>query len=216
MGGVNVSPEDFFRCFEEKTGDGCTSWGINIPRLKIYNNKYEVVHLGREICPARQAPGMLTKQGINVILIGKAADVIGAEGAHHFSQVSTQKVLKLVLWCLEKLNSGLIFANIQETDLAGHEQNTRKYAFFLEMVDKAIPQILEKLSGDDIFLITGDHGNDPTIGHPNHTREKTPLILFSRKIKSQDYGERKTLADIGASITKFFHAPPPESGRSFI
>jgi phosphopentomutase len=120
------------------------------------------------------------------------------------------------LWCLEKLNSGLIFANIQETDLAGHEQNTRKYAFFLEMVDKAIPQILEKLSGDDIFLITGDHGNDPTIGHPNHTREKTPLILFSRKIKSQDYGERKTLADIGASITKFFHAPPPESGRSFI
>lgn len=216
MGGVDVSCEDFFRCLEIKTKDGYTAWGINIPKLKIYNDRYRVIHMGHGVNPERQTPQILTKNGVVVVLIGKTADVIKAEEAFYHPQVSTKKVLNEMIQQLDYIDHGFIFANIQETDLAGHEQDVVKYSRFLELIDAYLPKILGKLDENDVFLITGDHGNDPTIGHTNHTREKTPLILFSKQFLSQDLGTRQTLADIGASVASFFHVPSPEFGRSFI
>ncbi len=216
MGGVGVSQEHFSSCFEIQTRDGYTAWGINIPKLSIYNEQYRVIHMGYGIDPETQAPQILRRHAIPVALIGKTADVIVADGAFYQSEVQTPMIISSLISYLKTLDHGFIFANVQQTDLAGHEENVRKYSRYLEMVDAAIPDILKLLRPNDIFIITGDHGNDPTIGHTSHTREKTPLILFSKKIVPMDFGVRETLADIGATVAKFFSVEPPQSGLPLV
>lgn len=60
-----------------------------------------------------------------------------------------------------------------------------------------------------------DHGNDPTIGHPHHTREMVPLLLYGAK-GPRELGTRTTLADVGATALAYFDAPLPENGQSFL
>ncbi len=212
MGGTGVTQKHFHTCFEIKVRDGCTAWGINIPKLGIYNEKYRVIHMGYGIDPDKQVPQILRTHNIPVVLIGKTADVLVAEGASYQSEVQTDVILASLLDRVRTLPYGCIFANVQQTDLSGHEQDVKKYSQYLEMVDRAVPAIIANLGEHDLCIITGDHGNDPTIGHTNHTREQTPLILFSKKIPSTDFGVRNTLADIGATVAEFFNVEAPEYG----
>lgn len=214
MGGVNVKVDDFYKCLEIKKRDGYTAWGINIPKLGIYNEKYRVVHMGFGVDPSVQISQILCNEKIPVTLIGKAADVITADRAEYLPEVYTDEVVKKVIAKSQESRAGFIFANIQETDLSGHEQDSRKYALLLEKLDEALPKVLNTLKDQDIFIITGDHGNDPTIGHTNHTREKTPFMLFSKSINALEIGERKTLSDIGATIADFFDVKKLENGKS--
>lgn len=34
------------------------------------------------------------------------------------------------------------------------------------------------LNNNDIFIVTADHGNDPTIRHRQYTRERIPLLVW--------------------------------------
>jgi phosphopentomutase len=61
-----------------------------------------------------------------------------------------------------------------------------------------------------------DHGNDPTIGHSNHTRERVPLLIYSPDIQGRYVGERKTLADVGATVADYFNVGAPQNGESFL
>lgn len=214
MGGTQLTQKDFYRCFASKKRNGYTAWGIDIPALQIYNEDYHVVHMGYGVDPETQIPQILTKNNIPVVLIGKTADVIVAKNAQYYPQVHTQDILELLLKKLDTTNHGFIFANIQETDLSGHSQDVTKYKNHLEMIDAYLPRILSRLHADDVFLITGDHGNDPTIGHSNHTRERTPVMMFSKQFPARDLGIRSTLADVGASVADYFHVTKPQSGKS--
>jgi phosphopentomutase len=216
MGGKNLKPDKFQDCFENSTRDGYTAWGINIPKLEIYNDAYQVVHLGIEMDLRQQVTDCLGKKYIPVTLIGKAADVIKAENAEYQPMVHTGDILKQIIRDIRSQTRGLIMANIQETDLSGHAQRPDIYRIHLGLIEKSLPLILKVLNPEDILCITGDHGNDPCIGHTSHTREYTPLILFSKNLPSQNLGIRDTLADIGATIAEFFQIPQTTSGVSFL
>ena len=79
-----------------------------------------------------------------------------------------------------------------------------------------IGRILGKLARDDLFIITGDHGNDPTIGHDKHTREFTPLLVRGDRIAPNSLAPRDSLADIAATIAEIFGTARPEIGKSFL
>ena len=66
------------------------------------------------------------------------------------------------------------------------------------------------------MIVTGDHGDDPTIGHSRHTREYTPLLVWGRWVQPVDLGERQTLADIGATAAAYLGVGPTEAGVSFL
>ena len=54
-------------------------------------------------------------------------------------------------------------------------------------------------------MVTADHGNDPTHTGTDHTREKVPLLCYSKSFKHGRYlEERETFADIGATILENF------------
>ena len=54
--------------------------------------------------------------------------------------------------------------------LYGHREDPGGYAKGLILIDKYIGEMLSMVSNDDLILITGDHGNDPTDGNTDHTR----------------------------------------------
>ena len=107
-------------------------------------------------------------------------------------------------------------ANVQETDLCGHRENIGEYVRILRQADEGLGPILDELGEEDILIVMADHGNDPTIGHPHHTREYVPLMVRGGRLKPGCFGVRPTLSDVGATAADYFHAPAPENGHSFL
>ena len=190
--------------------------GINAPKSKVYEKGYMVRHLGYGINPETQVPTILGKENIPVILVGKVADIVlNEKGKSFLNLVDTSKIFDITLSELDKIEKGFIAVNIQETDLAGHAENAERYAQILKLSDKYIGKIMEKLNEKDILIITADHGNDPTIGHSQHTRENVPILVYKKGLESVNIGHRETMSDIGATVADYFKTKMPENGKSF-
>ncbi len=191
--------------------------GINAPKSKVYEKGYMVRHLGYGINPETQVPTILGKENIPVVLIGKVADIVlNEKGKSFLNLVDTSKIFDITLSELDKIEKGFIAVNIQETDLAGHAENAERYAQILKLSDKYIGKIMEKLNEKDILIITADHGNDPTIGHSQHTRENVPILIYKKGLESVNIGHRETMSDIGATVADYFKTEMPENGKSFL
>ncbi len=213
FGGKGVSIEQILSAAEEKEGKFV---GINAPKSGVYNEGYQVLHLGYGVNPEVQAPTVLGKHGVPVTLLGKVADIVDNPHGKSISCVDTEAVMKLTLKEVQEMQQGFICTNVQETDLAGHGENVERYAEKLKIADKYIGYIMDKLQKEDILLIMADHGNDPTIGHSHHTRENVPLLIYKRGTEGVYVGHRTTLSDVGASVVDYFNVSGLENGQSFI
>ena len=213
LGGEGVSIEKILNSIETRE-DGLT--GVNSPKSGVYNKGYISRHLGYGIDPEKQISTILSKNNYEVSLIGKMQDVIQCEKANKIPAVDTEKVMKSVVESMGYMKNGIIAATVQETDLAGHAQDVEKYAEKLMIVDKYIGYIINKMKDEDILFITADHGNDPTIGFSQHTREKTFLLVYGKKLNKVDLGERATLSDVAATISDYFQVENTENGTSFM
>ena len=99
----------------------------------------------------------------------------------------------------------IIFLNLVETDCNfGHRRDPEGFAAALEDIDAALPRILGALTENDVLFISADHGCDPCAAGTDHTREYVPLLVYNPGGEAKDLGTRKSFADIGASILKWF------------
>ncbi|SKC81765.1 phosphopentomutase [Maledivibacter halophilus] len=212
LGGKDVSIKEIIDSIERRE-DGLI--GVNSPKSGVYKKGYQARHLGFGVNPEKQISSILSKLGKEITLIGKMQDVIKCDKAKNIPAVDTQLVMKEIIKQLHQMNEGLISATVQETDLAGHAQDVELYAKRIMLVDKYLGIIIENMTKDDLLIISADHGNDPTIGHSQHTREKTFLLAYSKRLSSNYIGERKTLSDIAATIGEYFNSLSPENGQSF-
>ncbi|TWT01098.1 phosphopentomutase [Planomicrobium sp. CPCC 101079] len=157
--------------------------------------------------------------GKDVIAIGKINDIYNGEGVTKTIRTKDNMdgMDKLVEVVGEDF-SGLSFLNLVDFDaLFGHRRDPEGYGAALEAFDARLPEVLEKLTENDLLLITADHGNDPTFPGTDHTREYVPLLAFSPRFESgKELGLGKTFADIGATIAENFSAPMPKFGTSFL
>jgi phosphopentomutase len=212
VGGRGYTVDDIRKHIVERTPGQI---GVDTPGLGVYDEHYQVRHLGVELDRERQLATRAARAGLPVILLGKAADVIRCDGAVANNVIPTTGVLDEVAAHLSRLDEGLVIANVQETDLAGHEQDAQRYAETLRVVDAGIPRLLDGLRHDDVLFITADHGNDPTTGSSRHTREYSPVLVAGPSIRPVDLGVRSSLADIGATAAELLGVGPLGSGRPF-
>ena len=166
--------------------------------------------------PEVQIPTILGKSGLPVFLLGKVADVVTNNYGTSIPMVDTASVLQRTLEIVKEQETAFICTNVQETDLCGHRENVAAYADRLRVADEWIGKIRDALGEDDILIVQADHGNDPTIGHPHHTREMVPLMIHSAHSTPKNIGIRKTLSDVGATAADYFHSKAPENGTSFL
>ncbi|MFI6083565.1 phosphopentomutase [Streptomyces sp. NPDC051217] len=184
-----------------RDGDGGTV-GLDTPATGFYRNGgLQVRHLGVDLDHTRQLPDLAARAGIPVTLVGKAADILACEAAVRRPAVATGEVLEHTLAAVRGGQGGLVVANVQETDLAGHQQDTGRYGSVLEQVDAGLSELTGLLTGPgDRLIVTADHGNDPTIGHAYHTREYVPVLIHRPDAAGIEIlPDAATLADVGAT-----------------
>ena len=55
--------------------------------------------------------------------------------------------------------------------------------------DDYLEKILPLINENDLLVITADHGCDPTVPGTDHTREKVPVLYYSKNIEPKNLGE---------------------------
>ena len=213
FGGTGNTMEDLYNAQEIKEGKYI---GIASAKSKSYLHGYQCRHLGYGVDKNVQVPTILTRNGIPCTLIGKVADIVANDNGTSISCVDTDECMQLTIDAIKTMDTGFICTNIQETDLAGHSQDSQVYRKVLERADKGIERILPLLTEDDILIIQADHGNDPDIGSSRHTRECVPLLIYKKGVSNVKVGTRKTMSDNGATCCDYFNVEKCENGTSYL
>ncbi len=111
--------------------------------------------------------------------------------------------------------NGIIFTNLVDYDmLYGHRRDIDGYAKAVAYFDEKLPEIMDKMTEDDVLMITADHGCDP--GYTDHTREYVPFLMYGKNIEPKNLGTRKTFADMGATVLDYLSVPSTISGQSVL
>lgn len=151
---------------------------------------------------------VLKDNGYMVSCVGKIGDIFNQVGV-----VKTQKTVsnfdgmeKTIAEAKNHDFEGLCYVNLVEFDSEyGHRRNPLGYGKCLEDFDKQLGELMDVSKEDDLIMVTADHGNDPTWTGTDHTREKVPLLCFSKSFKHGKYlDERECFGDIGATILENF------------
>ncbi|HAQ08383.1 MAG TPA: phosphopentomutase [Bacillus bacterium] len=161
----------------------------------------------------------LKDAGLDVVSIGKIADIYDGEGVtESLRTVSNMDGMDKLVQTLEQDFTGLSFLNLVDFDaLYGHRRDPEGYGNALEEYDARLPEVFSNMKQDDLLIITADHGNDPVHYGTDHTREYVPLLIYSKGMEEgKELPIRKTFADIGATIAENFEVKMPEHGTSFL
>ncbi|MBI3050040.1 MAG: phosphopentomutase [Acidobacteria bacterium] len=161
----------------------------------------------------------LTASGVPVVAIGKITDLFAGRGIGR--TVPTRgdaDGLEKVAAAMAEGTPGLIFANLVDFDTVyGHRNDVAGYAANLERVDAALGRLTAALGAGDLFVVTADHGNDPTTPSTDHSREYVPILLTGPRVRAgADIGTRSTFADLGQTLAENFGVARLAYGSSFL
>lgn len=169
--------------------------------------------------PSKSILEKIEEKKMSVIAVGKIHDIFNGKGVtKKISSGSNKEGVDKLLEIMDKKFTGLCFVNLNDFDtLYGHRRDVEGYARAIEELDVEIPMILNKLNNDDLLIITADHGNDPTFKGTDHTRENTPVLIYSRVFNEPKMLPiMNTFADIGATIAENFELDSPMIGTSYL
>ncbi|MCI5512526.1 MAG: phosphopentomutase [Clostridia bacterium] len=159
----------------------------------------------------------LKANGLDVIAVGKINDIFAGRGITEFIYThSNAEGMKVTDGIAEKAFNGLCFVNLVDFDmLYGHRNNVEGYAAAFAEFDSWLGGFLLKLGDDDLLMITADHGCDPATESTDHSREYTPLVMYSKNIKPVNLGTRSSFSDIAATLAEIFGIKTVTPGESF-
>ena len=188
--------------------------------------------------PERSCLERVRDAGGVVLGIGKIEDIFCFQGLTHTlhtgSNAEGQEALLNVCknqeipdsWSLNKQaistfkhpEKQFIFVNLVETDSHyGHRRDVEGYARALEAFDQSLGHLIDSLTPDDILMITGDHGCDPTAPGSDHTREFVPILTYQSDLEGQSLGIRESFADIGKTVLDWLDMDDAsQKGRSLL
>ena len=158
----------------------------------------------------KTALDILKDAGYDVISVGKIADIFNNQGiTEKYHSDSSVQGMEQTIEIAKRDFHGLTFVNLVDFDaLWGHRRNPEGYGRELEKFDEKLTQLLPLIREDDLLMITADHGNDPTYTGTDHTREQTPLIIYSPGFKGGELPVQDTFAVSGATILDNFGLSP--------
>ncbi len=140
--------------------------------------------------------------GGKVVGIGKIEDIFSKYGITHAIHTGSNKEgLELTLKAVKRElplediayekgknynDKELIFTNLVDTDmLYGHRNDAKGYGNAIEEIDTYLKPIMDAMADDDLLFVTADHGCDPTVAGTDHTREKVPVLIYSKSLPSK-------------------------------
>ena len=154
--------------------------------------------------PARTYLDELQAAGVPVHTVGKIGQVFNGVGVDEQHKGSTNAAaMAATAELIDSLDGGFVFANLVETDqVFGHRNDVEGFHGALREIDAAVGEWLTRLDPErDLFVITADHGVDPTHPGTDHTREHVPLLA-----RFAGHGGRRhdgPFEDVGASVLRW-------------
>ena len=151
---------------------------------------------------------ILQNNKVETMAVGKIEDIFAGKGISLSSGHNKNNLhgLENTLKFFKENTPGLIFTNLVDFDMKyGHRNDIEGYAKAIEEMDSFLPKIMEVMDGDDILIITADHGCDPSFKGTDHTREYVPILVYSKEFsKCADLKVREGFIDISATILDYF------------
>ncbi len=147
---------------------------------------------------------LLAEAGYTTYCIGKTCDIFSmvgvTKGEHTTSNADGME--KTIQQVVDGKWGGLCFTNLVAFDSEyGHRRDPIGYGKCLEEFDSYLYKMMLAMHQDDLLIITGDHGNDPTFQGTDHTREYVPFLAYSKSFKhGRKLADRHTFADLGRTI----------------
>ena len=176
----------------------------------------------RDFSMAPHSPTLLDharEAGLSVLAIGKIEDLFAGRGISEaiHTEGDQDGLRKTAESMRSRTEPGIIFTNLVDLDMTyGHRENPEGYAAGLRLIDSYVPELVEGLCRDDLLFFTADHGNDPTDGSTDHTREYVPLLVAGMAAAGVDLGIRAQYCDVAATIAEGFGLVIPVRGKSFL
>lgn len=161
----------------------------------------------------------MSARGLTVYAVGKIEDIFTGRGiTQGVHTASDADGVNQTLQAMATVKRGLIFTNLVDFDtLYGHRNDVAGFAANLEALDARMPELIGALCPNDVLVLTGDHGCDPSDASTDHTREHVPLLVRGTRVRAGlDLGVRETFADLGATLAENFEVGPLGAGRSIL
>jgi phosphopentomutase len=170
----------------------------------------------------------LVDVGVPTHGVGKISDLFAGVGIGRSHPGATNaRALTSALGLLDGLDRGLVFVNLIETDqVYGHRKDSLGFYEALRAIDGELGEWLARLRGDDLLIVTADHGVDPAHAGTDHTREYAPLLAVTGEMLAGAgaAGHRRggrhdgPLADVGATVLRWLAGRDAAGlpGRSFL
>ena len=168
--------------------------------------------------PAGMLLDQLSQAGRPVYSVGKIFDVFLGRGiGGHVKTKNNADGMARTFEAMHSEADGLIYVNLVDFDQQyGHRNDVEGYAGALEQFDAWLPGFEGRPSGEDLAILTADHGCDPTTPSTDHSREYVPVLAFGPRAKpGVPLGLRSTLSDLGQTVAENFGCHL-EKGTSFL
>jgi len=160
----------------------------------------------------------LHKNNLKTLGIGKISDLFGDE--YLDSSIHTEGDEDGLNTLINSYSEGLYdfyFINLVDLDmLYGHREDPIGYYEGLKIIDKYLNKLIKILNDEDLLILTGDHGTDPTDGKTDHSREYVPLVAYKNNLKGNNIGEKDSFSVIASSISEYFNLKNVFYGNSFL
>jgi phosphopentomutase len=97
-----------------------------------------------------------------------------------------------------------VFTNLVETDMLwGHRNDPVNFHRCLQDFDRRLFDLLDALKPGDLFVLTSDHGCDPTTPSTDHSREHALLLAYVEGRNAAGHIHTGEFADVGATVNAF-------------
>jgi phosphopentomutase len=159
----------------------------------------------------------LADAGVPRVGIGKVDDLFAGRNIVSEHTPTNADAYRLIERALDETRTGFIFVNVIEFDQTwGHRNDVPGFHEGLRQLDAWLPRLEARAKGDDLIILTADHGNDPTTPSTDHSREAVPILALGLRVRPTALGDRSTFADMGATVAEYFGVAPLAAGTSFL
>jgi phosphopentomutase len=159
----------------------------------------------------------LADAGVPRVGIGKVDDLFAGRNIASEHAPTNAAAYRLIERALDDVATGFVFVNVIEFDQTwGHRNDVAGFQNGLRELDAWVPRLLARVRGEDLVVLTADHGNDPTTPSTDHSREAVPVLVIGPRVAPRPLGARATFADLGATVAEYFGVTPLAAGTSFL
>ena len=168
--------------------------------------------------PGETLLSYVSKNNLKTYGIGKISDLFGTEFLSNYVHTEgDQNGIDYLLQEVEEGDSSFTFVNLVDLDmLYGHREDPDGYYKGLQIIDKGMSRVIEKLKDNDLLILTGDHGTDPTDGKTDHSREYVPFIAYRNNCVANYIGDVEGFSNIASTVSEFFNLKNIFPGKSFL